>query len=47
MVRICDGALAKQEMLDTTIEQYKEVFITVRREFETVVAVSSSYGCLL
>jgi len=40
MQLICDGARQKAEVLDTTIEEYKEVYIKARREFTTVVDVS-------
>ena len=39
MQLICDGARNKTEVLDTTIEEYKEVYIKAKREFETVVNV--------
>ena len=40
MERICEGALVKAQVLATTIEQYKEVYVTVRRGFDTVIEVS-------
>jgi len=39
MQLICDGARQKGEVLDTTIHEYKEVYIKARREFTTVVDV--------
>ena len=40
MQRICDGLQSKRDVLDFTIEQYKEVYVKARREFDTVVNVS-------
>lgn len=40
MQLICDGAKNKTEVLDTTIDEYKEVYIKAKREFETVINVS-------
>ena len=40
MQLICDGRSSKVEVLDTTIEEYKEVFIKARRDFATVLDVS-------
>lgn len=41
MQRICDGLQTKRDVLNFTIEQYKEVYIKAKREFDTVVNVSS------
>lgn len=40
MQRICDGVLNKRDVLDFLIDQYKEVFLKAKREFETVISVS-------
>jgi DNA topoisomerase-3 len=40
MVRICEGTTTKQEVLEQSLEQYKEMFIIVKREFNRVVVVS-------
>lgn len=40
MQRICDGLQTKRDVLHFTIEQYKEVYIKAKREFETVINVS-------
>lgn len=40
MVQVCDRAKSKDDMLTESIEQYKDVFILVRRDFERVVQVS-------
>ncbi|PVG02713.1 prokaryotic type I DNA topoisomerase [Serendipita vermifera] len=37
MVQICDRIKSKEDMLVESIEQYKEVFLMARREFEKVV----------
>ena len=39
MQLICDGVQPKREVLDHTIEQFKEVYIKAKREFEVVVNV--------
>jgi DNA topoisomerase-3 len=39
MVQVCDRVKTKDDMLFESIEQYKEVFLLVRREFERVVQV--------
>lgn len=40
MQTICDGLQTKRDVLNFTIEQYKEVYIKAKREIETVVNVS-------
>lgn len=42
MQLICDGQATKREVLDQTIEQYKEVYVKARREMETLKAVGYS-----
>ncbi|KAF9467413.1 prokaryotic type I DNA topoisomerase, partial [Collybia nuda] len=37
MVRVCERTKSKAEMLEEAIDQYKEMFIIARREFEKVV----------
>lgn len=39
MQLICDGVRGKREILQTTVEEYKEVFVKARREFQTVIDV--------
>jgi DNA topoisomerase-3 len=39
MVQICERTKSKDDMLFENIEQYKEVFLMARREFEKVVQV--------
>jgi len=39
MIRICEGTTTKQEMLDQSLEQYKEMFVMVKREFNRVKTV--------
>jgi hypothetical protein len=43
MVQVCDRVKTKDDMLFESIEQYKEVFLLVRREFERVVQVRLPY----
>jgi len=40
MVQVCQGTSTKNDMLHLSIDQYKEMFILVRREFEKVTTVS-------
>lgn len=42
MVQVCERTKSKNDMLEETIVQYKEMYLTTRREFEKVIAV-----CLL
>lgn len=39
MVQICDGEKSKEDMLEESINQYKEVFILARRDFNRVIQV--------
>lgn len=43
MQLICDGAQAKRDVLQFSVDQYKDVFIKAKREFGTVVDVSSLF----
>ncbi|KAJ3510270.1 hypothetical protein NLJ89_g4776 [Agrocybe chaxingu] len=36
MVRVCEGTTTKNDMLTQSLNQYKDMFIVVRREFEKV-----------
>lgn len=40
MVQVCEGNTSKREMLDRSIEQYREVFLRARGEFDRVISVS-------
>lgn len=40
MQLICDGVQRKHDVLQFTVDQYKEVFLKARREFGTVIDVS-------
>jgi DNA topoisomerase-3 len=46
MVQICEGTKSKQDMLAESIEQYKDMYIRARGEFNKVVSVSSGVGTL-
>jgi DNA topoisomerase III len=47
MVQICERTKSKDDMLFESIEQYKDVFLMARREFEKVVQVQEFlYNCL-
>lgn len=39
MVNICEGTMTKNDMLVQSIEQYKEMYIRTRAEFERLVTV--------
>ncbi|KAE8539089.1 hypothetical protein D1P53_005460 [Cryptococcus gattii VGV] len=43
MQLICDGVRGKGEILQTTLEEYKEVFFKARREFQTVIDCVENY----
>jgi DNA topoisomerase-3 len=47
MVQICEGTKTKHDMLAQSIEQYKDMFIRARGEFNKVVAVSLELGDVL
>ena len=38
-MQVCEGVKTKNDMLMESIEQYKEVFIRAKREFDKVVTV--------
>jgi hypothetical protein len=40
MVQVCEGSKTKNDMLEEAIEQYKEIFIKAKRDFNKVVSVS-------
>jgi len=39
MVQVCEGTTTKNDMLTRSLDQYKEMYIIVRREFEKVTSV--------
>jgi hypothetical protein len=41
MVQVCEGSKSKNDMLEEAIEQYKEIFIQAKRDFNKVVSVSA------
>ncbi|KAH7920702.1 prokaryotic type I DNA topoisomerase [Leucogyrophana mollusca] len=43
MVQVCEGTKSKDEMLAESIEQYKDMFITAKREFEKVISSVRRY----
>ncbi|GLB36997.1 putative introduces a single-strand break via transesterification at a target site in duplex DNA [Lyophyllum shimeji] len=43
MVQVCERAKTKADMLEEAIEQYKEMFIIARREFQKVVSSVRRY----
>lgn len=42
MVQVCEGTTTKQAMLQLSLDQYKEMFVIVKRQFEMVTAVSKT-----
>ncbi|KAG6830361.1 hypothetical protein H0H93_014070, partial [Arthromyces matolae] len=38
MVKVCEGQMSKVEMLQNTIEKYKEMYVITKREFEKVTS---------
>ena len=47
MQLICDGVQSQHDVLEFSINQYKEVFMKARREFSTVIDVSDPSSCLV
>ncbi|KAG5723220.1 DNA topoisomerase 3 [Termitomyces sp. T112] len=43
MIGVCEGRMTKADMLEKTIDQYKEMFIITKREFEKVVSSVRRY----
>ncbi|PPQ85703.1 hypothetical protein CVT26_005857, partial [Gymnopilus dilepis] len=43
MVQVCEGTTSKNEMLTHSLDQYKEMFILVRREFQRVTQTVLQY----
>nr|XP_018265665.1 DNA topoisomerase III [Kwoniella dejecticola CBS 10117]OBR87823.1 DNA topoisomerase III [Kwoniella dejecticola CBS 10117] len=43
MQLVCDGLKVKREILDQTIEEYKEVFIKAKRDFDIVIESVNEY----
>lgn len=46
MVEVCEGTKSKNDMLEQSIEQYKEVFIRAKNEFNKIVDVSAAPSAL-
>lgn len=40
MIQVCEGAKTKDEMLVQSIEQYKDMFVMAKREFNKVIEVN-------
>jgi DNA topoisomerase III len=47
MVQVCEGTKSKNDMIDHSIVQYKEMFITARREFDKVISVRQPHLLIL
>lgn len=43
MVQVCEGTKTKNDMLEEAIQQYKEIFVKAKRDFNKVVSV----GCYI
>lgn len=39
MVQVCEGAKTKDEMMEQSIHEYKEFFVTAKAEFNKIVSV--------
>ncbi|KAI5479873.1 DNA topoisomerase III [Pseudohyphozyma bogoriensis] len=40
MTQVCEGAKTKQDIIDETLDEYREVYIKAKREFNTFLAAS-------
>jgi hypothetical protein len=47
MVQVCEGTVTKHDMLHQGLNQYKEMFVIVRREFQRVTSVRLPYAQLM
>ena len=45
MVLICDGQRARREVLDETLDEYRQVFLKARQQFGTLI--DASFALLL
>jgi DNA topoisomerase-3 len=45
MVKVCDGMKTQNDMLVEAIDQYREIFLKARRDFNKVISVG--HGCLI
>lgn len=43
MVQVCEGTTTKHDMLERSLQQYKEMFVLVRREFSKVTEVGIAF----
>lgn len=43
MVEVCERTKTKEQMLEQSINQYKEVFVKANREFHKVISVSKHH----
>jgi DNA topoisomerase III len=43
MVQVCEGTSSKHDMLVQSLEQYKHMYVIVKREFEKVTSVGSGF----
>lgn len=44
MAQICDGLRSKREVVDESVEQYREVFAKSRRDFSQIIAVGVRFS---
>jgi DNA topoisomerase-3 len=42
MVQVCEGTKTKNDMLVQSIDQYKDIFIKAKRDFNKIVMVSAA-----
>ena len=43
MVQVCEGTRSKNDMLVQSLDQYKDMYVIVKREFEKVTSVGSAF----
>lgn len=43
MVQVCEGTRSKNDMLVRSLDQYKNMYVIVKREFEKVTSVGSAF----
>lgn len=42
MTQVCDGIKSKQEVIDETLDEYRDMFLKTRNEFQTLINVRRS-----
>lgn len=47
MVQVCEGTKTKHDMLAQSIDQYKDMYVRARGEFDKVISVGVFYFLLV